>query len=39
MKGYYDQKEYKKAITYAEKVLNNAKGGHIFCEDAKNIFF
>ena len=37
MKGYYNNDEYEKAISYAEKVLSNGKVDKIVSEDAKII--
>ncbi|CAL2076016.1 tetratricopeptide repeat protein [Tenacibaculum sp. 190524A05c] len=35
MKGFYNKKEYKKAVQYAEKVLSNGKIDQIVAEDAR----
>lgn len=37
MKGYYNKKEFAKAIEYAEKVLSNTKVDQIVAEDAQII--
>ncbi|WP_083629352.1 tetratricopeptide repeat protein [Tenacibaculum agarivorans] len=37
MKGYYEKKDYEKAVTYAEKVLANSKIDEVVGDDARII--